>query len=416
MTSGSASASQEVNQAKAAAADFEGLEEFNMDDYDKEEDGGMQFFSVLKNDGRLAQERDPNMEGDADSDSESDDYYEIRPQDEVFVAASCEEDQCMLEMYVYDDDEATMYVHHDLTLGAYPLCIEWLSNAGTGGEGNFCGVGLIDHTIEIWDLDKYDPMSPVLNVGSKVEKPTARKGTKKKGQKKAKATTKPHEGPVLCLSTSVFNRSVLASGSGDETVKVWDVTQNSCVHTYDHHSDKVQVVKWHPTEQAVMLSASFDRKLALLDVRRPGEVATVPLPAEAECAIWRRHSAYECLATVDDGRAVCYDVRKIASSASDAEKVLWTLQAHDVACTSIQDVPTKDCVVTTSLDGEAKVWSLKGSGPALAFSKNLQAGPLFSSMSNPDNPALLVFGGKCPVMWDLQSEEVLNGAFEWSTA
>ena len=27
--------------------------------------------------------------------------------------------------YVYDDDEANMYVHHDVGLDAYPLCVDW---------------------------------------------------------------------------------------------------------------------------------------------------------------------------------------------------------------------------------------------------------------------------------------------------
>lgn len=204
---------------------------------------------------------------------------------------------------------------------------------------------------------------------------------------------------------------MLASGSGDNTLKVWDVSENSCVHTYMHHSNKVQCVKWHPTEQAVLLSASFDRRLGLLDVRKPGQVATAALPAEAEAAIWSQHNPFHSIASVDNGGIVCYDVRKVASKAPEAEMVVWHVEAHDVACTAVQDAPAKDLLVSASLDGTAKVWNIAGDKPSMVFCKNLQAGPLFSCQSSAHAPALLTFGGNCAVIWDLASEDVLKDAF-----
>lgn len=239
---------------------------------------------------------------------------------------------------------------------------------------------------------------------------------KKKGTKGKKKKNKVigHDGAVLCLHGSEFNRSVLVSGSADQTVKVWDVRENACVHTYDHHSDKVQCARWHPTEQAVMLSAAFDRRLALLDVRQPGQVALVELPAEAECAIWSRHKPFECIGSADNGGVACYDVRKVAAKAPAKEQVVWHMQAHDVACTAVHDAPTPNLLVTAGLDGEAKVWSIAGASPSMVFCKDLQAGPLFACQSRPDAPALMCFGGKCPVIWDLASEQVLEDAFNLS--
>jgi periodic tryptophan protein 1 len=369
----------------------------------------MQFFSVLKADGKLARDKDPYLDGNPDSDSDSDDYHEIRPEDKVFCAVSCEEESCTLEMYVYDEDEATMYVHHDIMLDAYPLCVDWLPKTSAEETGSFAAIGLIDHQIQIWDLDRLDPLAPTLSLG---EQKKAKTKLKKK-KSKAKGGVTAHEGPVLAIHGSVFNRSVLASGSGDETVKIWDVAENSCVHTYTHHSNKVQCVKWHPTEQAVLLSASFDRRLALLDVRQPGQACTVELPAENESAIWSRHNAFECFASVDNGGVVCYDVRKVASKASDAEKVVWHLMAHDVACTAVQDTPVPNLLVTSSLDGHAKIWNTAGSKPSMVMAKNLQAGPLFACQSNPEAPALVSFGGNVPVVWDLASEELLTGIFDF---
>jgi len=403
----------EGGAASSEPANLDGLEEFGLDKYDDDEENqdGMQFFSVLKADGALSREKDPFMEGNPDSDSESEDYHEIRPEDLIFCAVSCEEEQCTLEMYVYDEDEANMYVHHDVMLDAYPLCVDWLPKTANADGGSFAAIGLIDHQIQIWDLDRLDPLAPIQSLGE--PKKAKKKEKLKKKQGKTKGGVTAHEGPVLALHGSVFNRSVLASGSGDETVKIWDVAENACVHTYTHHSNKVQVVKWHPTEQAVLLSASFDRRLALLDVRQPGQACTVELPAEAESAIWSRHNAFECFASVDNGGVVCYDVRKVASKASDAEKVVWQLQAHDVACTAVQDVPVPNCLVTSSLDGHAKIWNIAGGKPSMVLAKNLQAGPLFACQSNPEAPGLVSFGGNVPVVWDLASEDLLAEVFDF---
>eukprot|EP00930_Biecheleria_cincta_P031432 TRINITY_DN21823_c0_g1_i1.p1 TRINITY_DN21823_c0_g1~~TRINITY_DN21823_c0_g1_i1.p1 ORF type:complete len:467 (-),score=106.88 TRINITY_DN21823_c0_g1_i1:79-1449(-) len=400
------------SSATPAAVNTAGLEEFGMENYDDEDDGGMQFFSVLNADAELARDKDPYLTN-PDSDSDEDVDVEIRQEDHVFVTTSCEEDACNLELYVFEEDESSMYVHHDISLTAYPLCVEWISRTSSSDDGCFAAIGSIDHSIQIWNLEQLDPLEPhqVLGMARKAPKAPKKKGGKKKKTMGSGDVT-AHDGPVLCLHGSPFNRNVLASGSGDQTLKVWDVADGSCVHSYSHHSDKVQCVRWHPTEQAVMLSAAFDRKLGLLDVRQPGQAAMATLPAEAESAIWSRHNPFHCYASVDNGGVCCYDVRKVAGKAPQDQQIIWTLMAHDVACTAVQDAPAPNLLVTAGLDGHAKVWNCAGSGPQMILSKNLQAGPIFTCQSNPDMPGLMCFGGKCPVMWDLSSEQLLLDVFK----
>eukprot|EP00931_Biecheleriopsis_adriatica_P004788 TRINITY_DN106406_c0_g1_i1.p1 TRINITY_DN106406_c0_g1~~TRINITY_DN106406_c0_g1_i1.p1 ORF type:complete len:469 (+),score=123.41 TRINITY_DN106406_c0_g1_i1:30-1409(+) len=415
LTAGGSGAAASSSAATPADVNTAGLEEFNMDGYDDEDEGGMQFFSVLNADSELAQEKDPHLTGNPDSDSDSEGDVEIREEDHVFVATSCEEDACMLEVYVFEEDEVSMYVHHDINLGAYPLCVEFIGRTSSSDEGCFAAVGSIDNSIQLWNLEQLDPLEPcqVLGEARKKSKAKSKAGRKKKASASA-GNASAHDGPVLCLHGSAFNRNVLASGAGDNMLKVWDVANGSCVHAYSHHSDKVQCVRWHPTEQAVMLSAAFDRRLGLLDVRQPNQAATAQLTAEAECAIWSRHNPFQCLVSVDNGGVCCYDVRKIASKAKADEQLLWTLMAHDVACTAVQDSPAPNLLVTAGLDGQAKVWNTAGSGPQMVLSKNLQAGPIFTCQSNADMPGLLCFGGKCPVMWDLSSEQLLQDVFALS--
>eukprot|EP00971_Amphidinium_carterae_P320058 6362232-Amphidinium_carterae.1 len=66
-------------------------------------------------------------------------------------------------------------------------------------------------------------------------------------------------------------------------------------------------------------------------------------------------------------------------------------------------------LLTASLDGVAKIWRVSGSGPSVVHGKDLQAGPLFACQSSAEEPALVSFGGSCPVMWNVADEECLEG-------
>lgn len=50
----------------------------------------------------------------------------IFPEDNLIVAAKTEDDMSQLEVFVYEDGEDNVYVHHDVMVPSFPLCLEWL--------------------------------------------------------------------------------------------------------------------------------------------------------------------------------------------------------------------------------------------------------------------------------------------------
>lgn len=79
------------------------------------------------------------------------------------MAATAENDHSNLEVYIYEHEKANLYVHHEIILGSYPLCIEWLPSY-RGEKSNLMIVGTFLPEIEIWNLDS-ENCDPVAVLG-----------------------------------------------------------------------------------------------------------------------------------------------------------------------------------------------------------------------------------------------------------
>ena len=111
---------------------------------------------------------EPNAPGDypeafSDSEEEKEDYT-IRKTDSIIVAATAENDHSNLEIYIYEHEHSNLYVHHEIILGSYPLCIEWLSYFQEQ-KTNLMIVGTFSPEIEVWNLDS-ENCEPVFVLGS----------------------------------------------------------------------------------------------------------------------------------------------------------------------------------------------------------------------------------------------------------
>lgn len=83
-----------------------------------------------------------------------------------------------MQVWVFEDDEgdddgrepgANLYVHHDIMLPAFPLCLAWLDCTPSGQEhGNLVAVGSMEPGIELWALDVVDAVEPLATLGGRL--------------------------------------------------------------------------------------------------------------------------------------------------------------------------------------------------------------------------------------------------------
>jgi periodic tryptophan protein 1 len=285
--------------------DDDDLKEYDLEHYDddaEDEAGGdtMAMFGNIKN---LVfhenDEEDPyiTMAGGDETDDEEREELQILATDNLVLAGRIEDEVAHLEVYVYEDEDDNLYVHHDIMLPAIPLAVEWLDMPvgkvaqTANGKGNFVAIGTMDPDIEIWNLDVVDSMYPDAVLGQGAEDAAnADKLKKKKKKKSKKANDEFHVDSVLSLAANRHHRNLLASSSADKTVKLWDLNTTKCAKSYSYHTDKVCSVAWHPVESTVLLSGSYDRTIVAADMRAPD--AKAPrwgVESDVETVRWNPH-------------------------------------------------------------------------------------------------------------------------------
>ncbi|CAN0853896.1 Uncharacterized WD repeat-containing protein C17D11.16 [Linum grandiflorum] len=370
--------------------DDDDLTELHMENYDEDdEDEDVEGFSS-GNGGVYYPNNtmDPHINDGDDDDSEEEDDLTIRPTDGVIVCARTEDELSHLEVWIYedsDDGEPNKYIHHDIILSAFPLCLAWLDCPIKGGEkGNFIAVGSMEPAIEIWDLDMINEVRPSAVLGgiAVAEAPAQyREGS--------------HTDSVLGLAWNKQFRNVLASASADKKVKIWDVATERCSTTMEDHTDKVQAVAWNHHDPQILLSGSFDRSVVMKDCRNPTHPGIRwSVTADVESLAWDPHSRHNFVVSLEDGTVQGFDIRTATSAASCDLKPSYTIHAHDRAvCTVAYNPCVPNLLATGSTDKMVKVWDLSNDQPSCVASNNPKAGGVFSICFSEDSPFQMAIGG-----------------------
>ncbi|XP_048043030.1 coronin-1C-A isoform X1 [Megalobrama amblycephala] len=125
---------------------------------------------------------------------------------------------------------------------------------------------------------------------------------------KAYPTVCGHTGPVLDIDWCPHNDQVIASGSEDCTVMVWQIPENGLVTSMSEpvvvlegHSKRVGIITWHPTARNVLLSAGCDNVIFIWNVGTGESMITLEdmHPDIIFSACWNRNGSLICTACKD---------------------------------------------------------------------------------------------------------------------
>ena len=328
-----------------------------------------------------------------DSDEEED--LKVLPSDNLMVVCRVTEDESTMEVYIYNRKSGSFYVHHDIMLSSFPLCLEWINfDPADATDGNMVALGTMDPDISIWDVDIIDVLEPAFVLA----------GSKKKKKKKAKL--QGHRDAILDLSWNSIQKQVLASASADSVVGLWDLCQGTMSTVIDDHTEKVQTIEWHPFEPALILSGSADHTVRTFDCRHVNYTSkTWTLPSEVEKVIWNHKNPYQFVAGTDSGHIFGCDVRHT--------KPVFSFKAHRSEVTGLalsSDIP--GCLFSSGFDGKLKLWDVRKNTPSLVLEKNCHVSEIYSLAACIDEQLTVGIGGERTVrVMDLNGDKHVKRHF-----
>lgn len=313
---------------------------------------------------------------------ESDDEDEIndtnfKETDLVFATALADAAQPRLELYVYDEPENNIYVHHDMEVAAFPLSTAWL----TDGTMSICAVGTMRPFVELWNLDVMDAVEPACLLGGCVKW----EDNYRKRVKSSLLQEGSHKDSVICVRWNTCAQHILASGSADTTIKMWDLNTSSCIGTYTE-PEKVQSLDWHRSEANLLLSGGFDATMVLRDCRTPSSAALrFATGSTVEHVEFDPHSGGRVLyASTSTGNWAAFEARMNAEA-------LWQMQVHEADTTFSASPHVPGLLAAGGKDNMISLWDARDTTcpPKEIVKRSYRTGAVMSLSFHPNSPHVL---------------------------
>jgi len=165
-------------------------------------------------------------------------------------------------------------------------------------------------------------------------------------------TWEEHKQPVWTTKFSPTELTTLMSASDDRTVRLWDLPSQESTATFVGHSDYVRSGNFMPGTMSNMLATgSYDETVRLWDPRIPGKAVMIFKHAAPVEAVLPMPSGTQVLASADNQISILDLV---------AGKPLQLLKNHQKTVTSLCLASNGTRLVSGGLDGHVKIFETTG--------------------------------------------------------
>lgn len=183
-------------------------------------------------------------------------------------------------------------------------------------------------------------------------------------------TWRSWQGHERSVSTVAFSPDghLLASGSADDTVRLWDVKSQQLLKTLRGHRNMVWCLAFFP-DGSRLVSSGGDGRAILWDIRTGQEVLTLPKTRSRD---WLESSAFRQPIARPSGRveavAVSPDGEHVVTGDDAGNAMIWSartgeperaIEAHRKTIHGVAFTPDGSRLVTSSYDKTAKVWDVQ---------------------------------------------------------
>jgi WD40 repeat protein len=167
------------------------------------------------------------------------------------------------------------------------------------------------------------------------------------------ATSVPHSAAIFSVSFSPDGTRVL-SGSGDKTIRQWDVATGALLHTLEAHSDWVSSVAFS-SGGTRLLSGSSDRRIMLWDATSGVLLRTFEGHSAGVLSVASSPDGTHLLSGSSDKRIMLWDATSGA--------LLRTFEGHSARVLSVAFTPDGGRVLSGSADKTLRLWDAATGAP-----------------------------------------------------
>ncbi|XP_057416676.1 protein TORMOZ EMBRYO DEFECTIVE [Lotus japonicus] len=171
-----------------------------------------------------------------------------------------------------------------------------------------------------------------------------------------------HTEIVLCLDTCVSSsgRTLIVTGSKDNSVRLWDSESTSCVGVGIGHMGAVGAIAFSKRKRDFFVSGSSDHTLKVWSMDGLSDNMTEPTNLKAKAVVAAHDKDINSIAVAPNDSLVC-------SGSQDRTACVWRLpdlvsvvvfKGHKRGIWSVEFSPVDQCVVTASGDKTIRIWAI----------------------------------------------------------